>query len=75
MQSRRTIPGRPRGAPGPKAAFDPARRAFLKSGAALSALAGGTLVPSLGMAQTPLAVPEWMKQQGSPILTPPYGLP
>ena len=53
----------------------PGRRTFLKSGAALSALAGGTLVPSLTTAQTRLAVPEWMKEQGSPVLTAPYGMP
>jgi sulfane dehydrogenase subunit SoxC len=59
--------------PGP--APDRGRRAFLKSGAALSALAGGMLVPSMSPAQSQLTVPEWMKHQGSPILSPPYGMP
>jgi sulfane dehydrogenase subunit SoxC len=64
-------PADPRSGPAPHRG----RRAFLKSGAALSALAGGTLVPNVSPAQTGLAVPEWMKQQGSPILSPPYGVP
>jgi sulfane dehydrogenase subunit SoxC len=57
----------------------PDRRAVLKVGAALSALAGGMLVPSRSIAQgTPdqrLTVPEWMTEQGRPILSPPYGMP
>ena len=57
----------------------PDRRAVLKTGAALSAFVGGASVPSLAMAQTaaglPLTVPEWMKEQGRPILSPPYGVP
>ena len=48
----------------------PDRRAVLRSGAALSALAGGLSVPSLGLAQSagglPLPVPEWMTEQGRP---------
>jgi sulfane dehydrogenase subunit SoxC len=57
----------------------PDRRAVLRSGAALSALAGGLFVPSLGLAQSagglPLTVPEWMTEQGRPIVSPPYGVP
>ncbi|MBV9430847.1 MAG: sulfite dehydrogenase [Hyphomicrobiales bacterium] len=57
----------------------PNRRAILKTGAGLSAFVGGVSVPSLSMAQAaaglPLAVPEWMKEQGRPILSPPYGVP
>ena len=65
------------GAPPPRPLPD--RRAVLKTGAALSAFVGGASVPSLAMAQTaaglPLTVPEWMKEQGRPILSPPYGVP
>ena len=57
----------------------PDRRAVLRSGAALSALAGGLFVPSFGLAQSagglPLTVPEWMTEQGRPIVSPPYGVP
>jgi hypothetical protein len=65
------------GAPPPRPLPD--RRTVLKTGAALSAFVGGASVPSLAMAQTaaglPLTVPEWMKEQGRPILSPPYGVP
>jgi sulfane dehydrogenase subunit SoxC len=56
-----------------------ARRAVLKAGAALSALAGGIFVPSRGSAESgaklPPNVPSWTKEQGAPILSPPYGQP
>jgi sulfane dehydrogenase subunit SoxC len=54
------------------------RRAVLSGGAALSAIAGPALIPAEAGAQqanAPLAVPDWMKEQGAPILSPPYGLP
>jgi len=55
------------------------RRAVLKAGAALSALAGGIFVPSRGSAESganlPPNVPGWTKEQGAPILSPPYGQP
>jgi sulfane dehydrogenase subunit SoxC len=55
------------------------RRAALKAGAALGALAGGALVPSWSSARGPsdetLTVPEWTQQQGRGILSPAYGLP
>ena len=55
------------------------RRSLLKAGAALSALAGGTLVPSLARAQgggnLPPNIPAWNKEQGRPVLSPAYGLP
>ena len=54
------------------------RRAVLRGGAALTAIAGPALIPAEAGAQqanAPLAVPDWMKEQGAPILSPPYGLP
>src|SRR5437763_1295640 len=54
------------------------RRSFLKAGAALSAAAGGMLVPAQAAAQSEgdrLAVPPGMKEQGNPIVSPPYGVP
>jgi sulfane dehydrogenase subunit SoxC len=54
------------------------RRRILKSGAALGAFAGSSLVPALGKAEeiaSPLAVPEWTREQGRPILSAPYGMP
>ena len=54
------------------------RRVFLKTGAALTAFAGGTFVPAVTRGQTEpdrLAVPPWMTRQGTPILSPPYGMP
>lgn len=52
------------------------RRDFLRQG---TALASAALVPAaLAHAQgdnTPPAVPEWMRKQGRPIVSPPYGLP
>src|SRR5918998_4889907 len=54
------------------------RRGFLKSGAALTAAAGGALIPQGAAAQganVPPQIPEWMKLQGAPILSPPYGQP
>jgi hypothetical protein len=51
----------------------------LKGGGALATLAGGALIPSMSSAQSganlPPKVPEWMKEQGAPILSPPYGQP
>lgn len=74
-------PDRPNASLTPRSGKDAplGRRALLKSGAALAALAGGALVPSKGSAQgasnLPPNVPEWMKEQGEPILSPPYGQP
>jgi sulfane dehydrogenase subunit SoxC len=56
------------------------RRRLLVAGGALSgALAGNTLVPQIGRAEDasnlPPNVPAWMKEQGSPILRAPYGVP
>ena len=56
------------------------RRRLLVAGGALSgALAGDTLVPQIGKAEDasnlPPNVPSWMKEQGSPILRAPYGVP
>jgi sulfane dehydrogenase subunit SoxC len=66
-----------KGAPSSKPLPD--RRAVLKTGAGLSAFVGTVSVPSLATAQAaaglPLTVPEWMKEQGHPILSPPYGMP
>jgi sulfane dehydrogenase subunit SoxC len=72
--------GRHAGTPAPSEADAPlARRAVLKAGAALSALAGGIFVPSRGSAESganlPPNVPAWTKEQGAPILSPPYGQP
>jgi sulfane dehydrogenase subunit SoxC len=53
----------------------PDRRAFLKAGAALSAAAGGMLVPAAAQSADPLTVPPGMKEQGHPIVSPPYGVP
>ena len=55
--------------------FTPDRRTVLKTGAALGALAGPMLVPSIAAAEEALSVPPWMKEQGHPILSPPYGVP
>src|SRR5205085_619344 len=73
-------PGRHAGTPAPSDADAPlGRRAVLKAGAALSALAGGIFVPSRGSAESganlPPNVPAWTKEQGAPILSPPYGQP
>ena len=54
------------------------RRVFLKTGAALTAFAGGAFVPAVRRGQTApdrLAVPPWITHQGAPILSPPYGMP
>ena len=54
------------------------RRDILRGGAALSALAGGALIPSLAQAQSGTAqaqVPAWTREQGRPILSPAYGMP
>jgi sulfane dehydrogenase subunit SoxC len=53
----------------------PDRRTVLKMGAALGAIAGPVLVPSIAAAEEALSVPPWMKEQGHPILSPPYGVP
>jgi sulfane dehydrogenase subunit SoxC len=54
------------------------RRRLLTAGAALGALSGELLAPARSKAQEaaqPLAIPEWMREQGQPILKQPYGLP
>ena len=55
------------------------RRSLLRGGAALAALTGPALVAPQAHAQSasnlPPNVPEWMKEQGAPMLAPPYGLP
>ena len=49
------------------------------AGGALTAIAGPALIPAEAGAQqanAPLAVPDWMKEQGAlDFLPPPYGLP
>jgi sulfane dehydrogenase subunit SoxC len=73
MPEKPTVKGAPPSKPLPD------RRAVLKTGAGLSAFVGSVSVPSLATAQAaaglPLTVPEWMKEQGHPILSPPYGVP
>jgi len=53
------------------------RRQFLAAGAALAGT-GAALAPgraAAGETNLPPNVPSWMKEQGAPILSPPYGLP
>ncbi len=57
-----------------------ARRKFLAGGAALASSAASAALSATpaGAAaddNLPPRVPEWMKEQGAPILSPPYGLP
>jgi len=47
------------------------RRGLLRAGAALTVLSG----PAEAQSGVPPNVPEWMKEQGTPILSPPYGSP
>lgn len=58
------------------ATVSPARRRFLKRGAALAggALAAGTAAAQSG-GNLPPNVPAWMKQEGHPLTWNPYGLP
>ena len=53
------------------------RRSILTAGAAFTgALAGGLAAGrAADGSNLPPDVPEWMKEQGSPILSPPYGVP
>jgi sulfane dehydrogenase subunit SoxC len=54
------------------------RRSLLKAGAALSTFVGGLVTPRRSIAQkadAPLAVPDWMHEQGRAILHPSYGVP
>jgi sulfane dehydrogenase subunit SoxC len=53
------------------------RRSILAAGAAFTgALAGGLATGRAEIGSNlPPNVPEWMKEQGSPILSPPYGVP
>lgn len=71
--------GRPKSPRTTRDDHSPDRRAVLKGGGALATLAGGALIPSMSSAQSganlPPKVPEWMKEQGAPILSPPYGQP
>src|SRR5208282_171734 len=55
------------------------RRLLLAGGALSGALAGNVLVPQIssaeGASNLPPNVPAWMKEQGAPILSAPYGVP
>ena len=54
------------------------RRRFLKGAAALTGVASAALTPKPAAADgdnLPPNVPAWMKEQGSPLVTPPYGHP
>jgi sulfane dehydrogenase subunit SoxC len=60
------------------------RRKFLAAGAALGATAASAVLPAATTAKAaekatgnnlPPNVPEWMKEQGAPYLSPPYGVP
>jgi sulfane dehydrogenase subunit SoxC len=56
------------------------RRTFLAGGAALAGSAASTALPAAPAGagpgdNLPPNVPEWMKEQGAPILSPPYGVP
>ncbi|HEY2051987.1 MAG TPA: sulfite dehydrogenase [Caulobacteraceae bacterium] len=55
--------------------MDVPRRRVLKSAALLAGTAAAGRVAAQGGGNLPPNVPEWMKTQGAPILTPPYGLP
>src|SRR5690348_1801555 len=54
-------------------AFD--RRAFLASGLALSVTPSGLRAQPVADSNLPPHIPEWMRHQGAPILSAPYGLP
>src|ERR1700757_1399104 len=54
---------------------DVARRKVLKGAAVLAGVAGAGRVAAQPTSNLPPNIPEWMKTQGAPILTPPYGLP
>jgi sulfane dehydrogenase subunit SoxC len=51
------------------------RRRVLKGAAVLAGAAAAGRAASQSVSNLPPNVPEWMKTQGAPILTPPYGLP